>query len=199
MKNLKFRGIALPYCIFSFLILVLSSCTAKDEVRRTIEGMTGKPVVIDDKGLIVWKPKSSYQMTKRSPRPYTLLVYVDSAQCSECFVKGLAEWNQMLRLENDKRYDVQFVFIMEALKGKGNLLQRHLDESDFKHEVLIDEKACFRKANSQIPQDNIYHTFLLDRDYKIILVGNPLHNENIKKLFLKLLNGTKNGKIYKSD
>ena len=33
----------------------------------------------------------------------------------------------------------------------------------------------------------MYHTFLLDENNKIILVGNPLHNKKIEKLFLDML------------
>lgn len=31
------------------------------------------------------------------------------------------------------------------------------------------------------------HTFLLDEDNKVILVGNPLHNKKIEEMFYKIV------------
>lgn len=44
--------------------------------------------------------------------------------------------------------------------------------------VYIDDRQDFITNNPTIPEDAMFHTFLLDRKNKIVLVGNPVHNEN---------------------
>ena len=46
----------------------------------------------------------------------------------------------------------------------------------------------FTRNNSTIPEERYLHTFLLDRENKIVLVGNPNVNERVESLFQKIMN-----------
>lgn len=37
----------------------------------------------------------------------------------------------------------------------------------------------------------MYQTFLLDAGNKVVAIGNPIHNDRIKKLYLDIISGNK--------
>ncbi len=172
---------------FFVFLLFLSSCSLRDGIKKKVAQMAETPIMIEEKNMIIWESDSNAYTGNRQRKNLTFVVYADSTQCSPCFINHLNEWREMLKLENDQKHPVRFLFIMEPRKGDGKALCEKLKDSRFCHSVLIDDKHLFRKANPQIPEDVLYHTFLLDTDNKVILVGNPLHNEEIEKLFYKRL------------
>lgn len=40
---------------------------------------------------------------------------------------------------------------------------------------------------NHFPIDDSFRSFLLDRDNKVVIIGNPIHNPNIKKLYEKII------------
>lgn len=177
--------------ILLLISFVIVSCSSNKIVKANIEHMKEKPVVIEEKSMTWWIPDSELYNKYDSKDKYTLVVYADSAQCSSCFINRMIEWDEILVLENSDKHDVRFLFIIEPKKGESSLLKEKLTESGFKHPVLIDQKSLFQKANPQIPKESIYHTFLLDNNNNIILVGNPLRNYDVRKLFYKRLSENK--------
>jgi len=57
----------------------------------------------------------------------------------------------------------------------------------FDYPVLIDTLGEFEKLNVHLPKDRAFHTFLLDENNNVILVGDPLYNKMIRKMFYKIV------------
>ena len=55
----------------------------------------------------------------------------------------------------------------------------------FLTDYCIDDKNIFSKINPCIPSEEQFHVFLLDKDNRIILVGNPLKSNKIHNLLIK--------------
>jgi len=53
---------------------------------------------------------------------------------------------------------------------------------------------AFIKENPHIPLKGIYHTFLLDENDSVILVGDPFKNEKMEKLLQKVIEREKQRK-----
>lgn len=175
-----------------FICFITFSCSSRLGVKKNIEHMMEKPINTVEKNMVRWTPRDTLCTEDGKTRSFSFIVYADSSQCSPCFINGLKEWNELLDLEKDKKYNIRFLFIIEPRIGESNLLCSRLNDSQFKHAVLIDKQALFRKANPQIPKETMYHTFLLGKNSKVVLVGNPLHNEDVKKLLYRRLNDKKN-------
>jgi hypothetical protein len=45
----------------------------------------------------------------------------------------------------------------------------------------------FRRANPHIPDDPLFHTFVLNEQDSVVLVGDPFKNEKMEKLLLKVI------------
>ena len=41
--------------------------------------------------------------------------------------------------------------------------------------------------NMHLPDNNMLHSFLLDKENRVVLVGSPLQNDKMEKLFWELL------------
>ena len=52
---------------------------------------------------------------------------------------------------------------------------------------MDDREGQFEKLNPHLPKNKVLHTFLLDENNNVILVGNPLHNKKIEKMFYKIV------------
>lgn len=173
------------FCLF--FCLMAFSCSSRLGVKKNIEQMMEKPINTVEKNMVRWIPRHTLCTKDGKAKNFSFVVYADSSQCSPCFINGLKEWNELLDLEKDKKYNIEFLFIIEPRIGESTLLCRRLNDSQFTHAVLIDKQYLFRKANPQIPKETMYHTFLLDKNSNVVLVGNPLHNEDVKKLFYRIL------------
>ncbi|MDR3093410.1 MAG: hypothetical protein LBU62_02055, partial [Bacteroidales bacterium] len=53
--------------------------------------------------------------------------------------------------------------------------------------VYIDKESFFHKKNPNIPSDERMHTFLLDENNKVVLVGSPIRNEMLWELYKELI------------
>ena len=78
-------------------------------------------------------------------------------------------------------------FIMGVGNGKKEQVRENLRKTDFPHIVYLDEGQKLLSKNPQIPHESLYHTFLLDKDSHVALVGSPLYNESMEKLLLKVI------------
>jgi hypothetical protein len=66
---------------------------------------------------------------------------------------------------------------------------RHLLKVEsFDIPVCIDTEDRLNSLN-HFPSDMTFQTFLLDRENKVVVIGNPIHNLAVKELYLKRIGG----------
>jgi hypothetical protein len=65
----------------------------------------------------------------------------------------------------------------------------------FTYPVCFDEMDDFNQLN-HFPGEMTFQTFLLDKDNKVVAIGNPVHNPKVKELYLKVLTG---GEVVKAE
>lgn len=49
--------------------------------------------------------------------------------------------------------------------------------------IYIDTTGIFRHKNPHIPKNKVFHTFLLDKDNKAVLAGDPLEHPEMRPLY----------------
>lgn len=112
-----------------------------------------------------------------------LIVYVDSLECSSCKVGHMYEYNEITDYRNvaGEQYLPMFIFSPPGRAVK-ELLYR-IRSSHFEYPVFLDESGAFPKANPHVLADSRFHTFLLDKNGRIILVGDPVRNQPLWELY----------------
>lgn len=114
-----------------------------------------------------------------------IVIYKDSISCNECYIESLLQWNDLI--DEYKNLNIRFYFILHPSSDKYEDIKLLLRTIEFNYPIIIDYNGYFRKMNPQISDDPNLHTFLLNRNNKVILIGNPLYSDNINMLLKKEL------------
>lgn len=168
--------------------LLLFSCKSNnEEIKNNIQQMRSSPIIIPYGEMECWTTDSLLKIAPWENAKIKLVHYVDSAKCSTCYLGKIIIFEEFLQLEND--YHGLFCNIFIANPNKKDLFRLKIEHMNNRlpQTVFIDTTHAFLSRNHNIPDETIYHTFLLDENNKIILVGNPIFNENIKKKAKRLI------------
>jgi len=82
---------------------------------------------------------------------------------------------------------VDFLFHFQPKDRKE--LEHILKQNKLKQTVFIDEKGEISRLNN-FPEGMAYQCFLLDRDNKVVSIGNPVLNPKIWEIYKQLITGT---------
>ena len=120
---------------------------------------------------------------------YTVLVYVDSTGCTSCKLQ-LHKWKELIEYaDSETQGKVPFLFFFHPKDTKE--IRYLLKRNGFDRPVYIDLDDRLNKLN-KFPADMTFQTFLLDKNNKIVALGNPVHNTAVKDLYLKQITGKDN-------
>lgn len=173
--------------IILMVIFVSSVLCQSCGTKSTLSKMLEQKVVLDSLTPIFLGNEMGDKVSVE-PKYARLVVYFDSTVCQPCRINRLYEWESIISLE--AKYDYQFdvMFIFSPSYKQQDFMCRSFATNRFRHIVWFDKKGIFRQINRFVPDDSRFHTFLLNRDNEIALVGNPLSNQNIRVLFDNTLN-----------
>ena len=172
---------------FSLIILLglLFSCTdvRKNEMRSLVKSWNGRKIIFPKDVIFTSNGKDMIDYSFQSQ--YKILTYVDSLGCISCKLK-LPQWQEFI--DSIENLQVKFLFFFSPLK-KADALNA-VSISNFTYPICIDEKDSLNKLN-HFSSDERFQTFLLDKDNKVVAIGNPVHNPKVKELYLKIIQGEK--------
>lgn len=111
-----------------------------------------------------------------------ILVYYDSQGCTSCRLRELLVWKSIIQEIENMPYNsdtskVEFVFVISAKKDK-QALKIALQQHKFPYPILCDTEKEFERDNL-LPDNELLHCFLLDKENKVKLIGSPLFNEKM--------------------
>lgn len=112
-------------------------------------------------------------------KDYRILVFLRNEGCTSCKLK-LPSWKQFIREVDSLNLNVSFLFVV-SLKNYEELefLQK---ENNFEYPFIYDYQNKMDKLNS-FPDDLIFQTFLLNKENKVRLIGNPVFIEKLWPLY----------------
>ncbi|WP_418543902.1 hypothetical protein, partial [Parabacteroides goldsteinii] len=117
---------------------------------------------------------------------YKVLIYVDSIGCTSCKLQ-LHKWKELIEYTDSvTQGKVPFLFFMHPKDAKE--IRYLLRRDAFDRPICIDIDDRLNKLN-KFPADITFQTFLLDKDNKVTVLGNPVHNTAVKELYLKQITG----------
>ena len=117
---------------------------------------------------------------------YTIVSYVDSVGCMSCKLQ-LLKWKSFIsELDSISQENVPVIFFFHP-KNIEELIYR-LKFDKYNLPVCVDVDNRFNKLNN-FPADMTFQTFLLDKNNKVVAIGNPIHNLKVRELYLKIIQG----------
>ena len=164
------------------LLFVFSACqdNNKQEITQIIKEWQGKEIVFPENPTFTQFGQDTipYQIPESE---YKLLLYVDSVGCTSCILQ-LHKWKELIEQVDSlssETVPVLFFFHPKDTREIAYLLKR----DDIIIPVCIDEKDHFNSINN-FPTNQSFQCFLLDKDNKVVFIGNPVHNTRIKEMYL---------------
>ena len=170
-----------------FLLFLLTACqeNKKEQFARLVQEWQGKEIVFPQDMAFtrfVTEPME-YQIPDAE---YKVLIYVDSVGCTSCKLQ-LPKWKELIaHVDSATNGNIPFIFVFQSKDDKE--LRYILKRDNFARPVCIDRDSRLDKLN-KFPQDITFQTFLLDKDNKVKVIGNPVHNLAVRDLYLKQITG----------
>ncbi|MBO5191866.1 MAG: DUF1573 domain-containing protein [Bacteroides sp.] len=173
-------------------LLFITSCgeTDKDRINRLVKEWEGKEIKFPPHSIFTVLGKDTVDFSFVDA-DYKVLTYIDSVGCASCKLQ-LHRWKEWVHeVDSLTGGKVPFIFYFHPKDMKE---LRYLTRRDgFSYPVCFDEKDELNRLN-HFPSDMTFQTFLLDRDNKVMAIGNPVHNPKVKELYLDLITGKESPK-----
>ena len=175
--------------IFCISLLCFPSCqnSTPKHITQLVEEWQGKEVRFPENP--VFTRQLGDTVDYRIPEAeYKVLVYVDSIGCTSCKLQ-LPKWKEFIAyVDSVSGGQVPFLFFFQSKDNKE--LRYILKRDNFRLPECVDSQNEFGKLN-RFPSELMFQTFLLDKDNRVKVIGNPIHNLSVKELYLKEIAGIK--------
>ena len=180
VQSLKFF---LGLCVC--LLMVSCSESEKECLSRLVQEWEGKEILFPTHSTFTIQGKDTVDFDFKGAA-YTIVTYIDSVGCTSCKLQ-LHRWKELVKeVDSLTNGDVPFLFYFHPKDIKE---LRYLTRRDaFTYPVCFDEKDDFNRLN-RFPSEMMFQTFLLDKENRVIALGNPIQNPKVKELYLNLIKG----------
>ena len=172
------------------ILFLLTSCkeNKKEEVARLVQEWQGKEIVFPKN--ITFTQFVTDTVDYQIPQSdYKVLIYVDSTGCTSCKLQ-LPKWKELIAYTDSVTgNNIPFLFFFQSKDDKE--LRYILKRDNFNRPVCIDRNNELDKLY-HFPQNISFQTFLLDKDNRVVVIGNPILNLAVKDLYLKQITGIQN-------
>ncbi|MBR5989128.1 MAG: hypothetical protein IK003_06365 [Prevotella sp.] len=185
MKRKLSKLFILSICL---LMQSLLSCNSrKEKINKQLNELYSSVINIPYSDLDTLVVDTAFLTSKAK---YQYLAYVDSSQCTPCYAGHHQEWETILARARKLESSITLTIIIES-DSLSEEVKYGFKAADFCRSIFIDRKGVFRKKNPSIPESNIMHVMLLDQDNHVVLVGDPVRNDNIEQLLHNMLEKNK--------
>lgn len=171
------NGYILRYCI---LVLVFCSCNNNDRISNEVRDLYGRKIAFPD-GYVSLSYHDSVSVDSLLTKDVKLVSYIDNLPCTSCGVKMLHAW-----IEEVKEIDPEVAYVIVVQTQEKNVLFENIDSMRLPCPLMYYDTSVFGEANKlDILARN--KTFLLNKENKIVLVGEPFGNEKLTQLYKKTI------------
>ena len=187
MKNFKIND-RLKFLFIILLVFLCYSCqnSKKDEIFHVVQEWKGKEIRFPSNSVFTIQGKDTVKNFPDTESKYKIVTYVDSIGCISCKLQ-LFRWKDFMKeVDSLAKVKISFLFYFHLKNVKE--LHYITRRDNFIHPICMDGKDEFNQIN-HFPTEMAFHTFLVDKDNKVVAIGNPIHNPKIKELYLNIILG----------
>lgn len=167
-------------------VLLLAGCRPNKKIETVTEIATtwrGKEIILPEDMVFTLQGTDTVPYSV-ADKPYKILCYTDSIGCTSCKLK-INEWKTFIAyVDSALPGETGFLFIFHPRRIKDVTVELHT--ARFPLPVCIDPENKIDRLNG-FPSDFAYQTFLLDKQNKVVAIGNPVNNSAVKELYLDIL------------
>ncbi len=189
LNIVQIKTIMKKYEICTYMIIIMFaifSCKidSSNRIASIVEEWNNKEILYPHQMTFTILGKDTIKTFPIQNSKYSIVTYVDSVGCMSCKLQ-LRKWLIFIE-ELDLRSNSSIpVFFFLHPKNVTEMIAT-LKRDQFGYPICIDEKDSLNILN-HFPTDMSFQTFLLDQKNRVIAIGNPIFNPQIKKLYFSLL------------
>lgn len=174
------------YFVLSVALTSLASCSSKDKKQREVVAeWQGKDFIFPD----VMRDVLTGDTINTDDADFTIVTYIDSAGCTSCAMK-LPLWKFFLNSLDSICQDVDYNSIIVVNSRDEKELSYLIQSESYEYPVVCDAEDSLNKMN-KLPENTMFRTFLLDRNKRVLAIGNPVFNPGIAELYKSIISGSK--------
>lgn len=171
--------------ILGIAVISIVSCSGNKFVTE-IERFKGTEIVLpsDMRQVYMNRDTSAINLDNSSVK---IVIHIDSLECSSCRIKSLSNYDEVIDFAN--MFDGGYipVFIFSPHKDGEIEVMQDLRKALFEYPVFIDCNGSFVENNPTLPSDSRLHTFLIDKNGKVVLCGDPSYNSELWTLYKQII------------
>lgn len=183
-KNKKNANEKKYFTLLLFVILLLSfGCNNKSKrLKEEYSTFINKDIKLPAFTKGVYKNKDTIYFHNDDVMA-RMVIFFDSTTCSSCQIARIWEWERVTsyaKVMRD-RFEPIFIFAPTIQQEYATILS--LKAQLFKCPIYVDTQQSFLTYNEGFPQNKIFHVFLMDKNNKVLLVGEPTYNSKLWEMY----------------
>lgn len=173
------------YLLFILPILCISCTHKNNELNNMIKEWNEREITFPSNNIFINVHGDTIPFDI-SHYDYKVISYIDSLGCVSCKFK-LPYWTAFID-EAEKYAKGNFICLLFVNSNNYEDLKRTMRIEKFMHPICIDEKDSLNTLN-HFPTDMNFQTFLLNKENRVVAIGNPILNPQIKELYMNIIQG----------
>ena len=169
--------------IYLILVLLFTSCDFSNNPLFEAYYWNNKEILLETKMEVKVFGKDT--IINHCDDDYKLLVYVSSRGCVSCNL-NLFDWKVFLDNLQIQHNNIEPWFVVSSANYR--LFELMCKANRFNYPIYYDRKEEFAKTN-EFNLNKTMTIFLLDSLNRVKVVGDPVRNKNIFKLYGEVMNG----------
>ena len=169
------------------VLLFLVSCTTspKEKITDLVLEWNGKEILFAKNAIFTVQGGDTIDFSFKDAE-YKVVSYFDSLGCISCKLQ-LDQWNDFIQtMDSTTQGKVAFALFFHPKDL--NELRRITRKFQFNYPVCFDEKDEFNTLNG-FSRNPYFQTFLLNKENKVVAMGNPILAPSVKDLYLHIVTG----------
>lgn len=183
MKDMK----NLIYIFSCASLLLFQSCrpSESESMERLLNQWHGKEIQFPSVPKFAVYGEDTVEMGISSEN-YKIVHYLDSTGCTTCKM-DLDRWKTFIGyMDSVSQSSVSCLIYIHATRKRE--VKIALKEGRFDYPVCLDTSNEFNRLNG-LPLNPVFQTLLLDKDNKVVAMGDPVKNPRVKELYLNIISG----------
>lgn len=166
---------------FFLLLTMLLIICCQNHTECIVRQWLGKTITLDVKPEMIVIGRQPIILES----DFCVLNYVDSMGCVSCKM-GLPKWKAFgAYIDSISGKHVPVVFIVQE-SVRRNVLYSMKADGYYPDYVIVDKEDSFQKKY-KFPTEDDMKTFLLDKTYRVIAIGNPINQEKVTSLYVSYI------------
>lgn len=168
---------------------LIASCSGQKKEHQTIEQeiakWSGRQLQLPVEPVFLRYALDTVSLAMEE-KEYKILVYTDSSGCTSCKLQ-LPKWKEMLAL-TDSLLPGKVTYLFFFDNPRVGEIRHLLKQADLSYPVCIDMTHELNRLNN-FPHNPQFQTFLLDKQNRVMAVGNPALSPAVRELYIRRMTG----------